>query len=582
MPCALGPPPIPPTLKHTWMDVDSKDETQATEELSKVERTKAASAHLRGTIAAELEEATPTFTEEAGTLLKFHGVYQQDDRDRRKEARAKGLDKHHQMMIRTRIPGGVVSPEGYLAHDRIAGEWGNGTLRVTTRQDFQLHGVLKGDLHAGVHAINEALMTTLGGCGDQNRNIMFCPAPAQDRLRGEVRALLAQLVPALTPSTRAYHEIWIDGEVVHDGKPPADETEDLYGESYLPRKFKTALALDGDNCVDVYANDLGLVAIADREGGLAGFNVLVGGGLGRTANKPETFPAIAQPLGFVTPDRAIAVSRAVVAVQRDHGDRANRRHARLKYLVHDRGLDWFRAQVEAEAGFQLQRPRPMRRLQMHDHLGWNQGWYGLYVENGRIEGSLRDALREAVERFRPAVYLTGQQNVLLAGIEDRRGLEAIFRKHGVPLTEEISPTLRNSMACPALPTCGLAVAESERALPGLIRQIEALVRGLGLEDEQISYRMTGCPNGCARPYLGDVGFVGTTLGKYDVYLGGDFTGTRLNRLFARNVRLAEIPALLEGPLSAFGAERQAGEGFGDWCERVGVDSLRERFEEAAG
>jgi sulfite reductase (ferredoxin) len=555
-------------------------------EPSKVERVKAASAHLRGTIAAELKEATPTFTEDAGTVLKFHGIYQQDDRDRRKEARARGRDKHYQMMIRTRIPGGVVSPDGYLAHDRIAGEWGNGTLRVTTRQDFQLHGVLKGDLHASIQAINQALMTTLGGCGDQNRNIMLCPAPAGDRLRQEVLDFLGRLVPALTPSTRAYHEIWIDGEVAHDGRPPRDEVEDLYGESYLPRKFKTAIALDGDNCIDVYANDLGLVAIGDTDGGLAGFNVLVGGGLGRTANKPETFPAVAHPLGFVPPEQAVAVARAVVIVQRDHGDRENRRHARLKYLLHDRGLDWFREQVEAVAGLRLEKPRPLRDFEMHDHLGWHPGWYGLFLENGRIEDrpalKLRTALREIVERFRPTVYLTAQQNLLLAGVEDRPALEAAFRKHGVPLTEEISPTLRNSMACPALPTCGLAVAESERVLPNLIRRIEAMIEDLDLRDEQISYRMTGCPNGCARPYLGDVGFVGTTLGKYDVFLGGDFTGTRLNRLFARNVPLDEIPALLEGPLRAFRAERMASEGFGDWCERIGVDQIRERYEEAAG
>src|SRR6266536_6497779 len=444
-------------------------------ELSKVERVKAASAHLRGTIAAELKEATPTFTEDAGTVLKFHGIYQQDDRDRRKEARARGLDKHYQLMIRTRIPGGVVSPDGYLAHDRIAGEWGNGTLRATTRQDFQLHGVLKGDLHASIQAINEALMTTLGGCGDQNRNIMFCPAPAADRLRQEVLEFLGRLVPPLTPTTGAYHEIWIDGEVAHDGRPPAGETEDLYGESYLPRKFKTAIALDGDNCVDVYANDLGLVAIGDTQGGLDGFNVLVGGGLGRTANKPETFPAVAHPLGFVRPQQALPVARAVVIVQRDHGDRENRRHARLKYLLHDRGLDWFREQVETVAGLRLEKPRPMRDFEMHDHLGWNPGWYGLFIENGRIEDrpalKLRSALREIVERFRPTVYLTAQQNLLLAGVEDRSALEAVLREHGVPLTEEISPTLRNSMACPALPTCGLAVAESERVLPNLIRRI---------------------------------------------------------------------------------------------------------------
>src|SRR5919108_3445714 len=297
------------------------------EGLSKVEKIKASSNHLRGTIAEELAQDTPAFGEESTQLLKFHGVYQQDDRDRRKEARARGLDKHHQMMIRTRIPGGLVSPEGYLAHDEIAGNWANGTLRVTTRQDFQLHGVLKGDLRASIKAINEALMTTLGGCGDQERNIMCCPAPASDRFHEEVSALLSEMVPALTPSTGAYHEIWIDGNLESSGQPEG-EVEDLYGEQYLPRKFKTAIALEGDNCVDVYSNDMGLVARRGPDGGLAGIDFLVGGGLGRTANKPETFPAVAVPLAFVEPDQAVATCRAVVSVQRDFGDRANRRHAR--------------------------------------------------------------------------------------------------------------------------------------------------------------------------------------------------------------------------------------------------------------
>src|ERR1700730_8794224 len=287
------------------------------EVLPRTERVKASSNHLRGTIAEELGTDASTFTEDATQVLKFHGVYQQDDRDRRKDARARGLDKHYQMMIRTRIPGGLVSPEGYLAHDQISGDWADGTLRVTTRQDFQLHGVLKGDLRASIRAINDALMTTLGGCGDQERNIMCCPAPVSDRFHAEVSAFLSELVPALTPTTRAYHEIWIDGVLESSGLPEG-EVEDLYGEQYLPRKFKTAIALEEDNCVDASSNDWGLVARRGADGGLAGVDVLVGGGLGRTANKPETFPAVAQPLAFVLPGQAVTVAQAVVSVQRDY------------------------------------------------------------------------------------------------------------------------------------------------------------------------------------------------------------------------------------------------------------------------
>ena len=560
--------------------------------LSKNERIKAASNHLRGTIAEELGQETPAFTEDAVQVLKFHGVYQQDDRDRRREARARGLDKHYQMMVRTRIPGGVVSPDGYLAHDEIAERWANGTLRVTTRQDFQLHGVLKGDLRAAIRSINDALMTTLGGCGDQERNVMCCPAPAGDRFHDQVSAFLAELVPALTPRTAAYHEIWIDGALESSGKPEG-EIEDLYGERYLPRKFKTAIALEGDNCVDVYSNDLGLVARRGPEGGLAGIDVLVGGSLGRTANKPETFPAVALPLAFVEPAQAVETCRAVVGVQRDFGDRVNRRHARLKYLIHDRGLDWFRDRVQERLSFQLGRPRPLSWEPVDDHLGWHeQGdgrlYYGLYVENGRIKDEdgmrLRSALRELVERLRPVLRLTAQQNLIVTGIapSERALVERVLQEHGVPLSSELSNTLRHSMACPAYPTCGLAVAEAERVLPSLIRRLEALVAELGLADERISFRMTGCPNGCARPYLGDVGFVGTTVGKYDVFLGGDFEGTRLNRLYAHNVPLDEIPELLRHPLAAFGREREPGEGFGDWTDRVGVAELRERFSEAVG
>ncbi|TMC71234.1 MAG: NADPH-dependent assimilatory sulfite reductase hemoprotein subunit [Chloroflexi bacterium] len=551
--------------------------------MSKNETIKATSNHLRGLIKEELLEDTPAFGDASEQLLKFHGIYQQDDRDRRKEARAKGLDKHHQLMIRTRIPGGVVSPDAYIAHDDISRRWANGTLRVTTRQDFQLHGVLKGDIKKSIRAINDALLTTLGGCGDVERNIMCCPEPIADRFHADVHRSIAAMVTELTPKTGAYHEIWLDGEVVETSEP---EVEPLYREQYLPRKFKTTVALEGDNCVDVYAHDLAIVAMRTADGAVRGFNVLVGGGLGRTHNKPETFVAVAQPLCFVQPDQVVGVAREVVAVQRDFGDRANRRHARLKYTIADHGLDWFRDEVQKRVAFQLQPPEPLAWKPVDDHLGWHeQGdgrlYVGIYIENGRIadvEGvRSRTGLRRIVEELRPEVRLTAQQNVILAGIDpaDRPRVERLMAEHGIAAVEVIPQAVRNAMACPAIPTCGLAVAEAERALPGLIRRLATVLDELGLGAERISFRMSGCPNGCSRPYLGDVGFVGTTLGKYDVMLGGDFNGTRLNRLFAPNVPITEIPALLRPMFETFRAGRRPDEGFGNWVDRVGFDSLRE-------
>jgi sulfite reductase (ferredoxin) len=551
--------------------------------LSKNETVKATSNHLRGLIKEELLEDTPAFGDDSETLLKFHGIYQQDDRDRRKEARAKGLTKHHQLMIRTRIPGGVVSPDAYIAHDDISRKWANGTLRVTTRQDFQLHGVLKGDIKKSIAAINESLLTTLGGCGDVERNIMCCPEPVADDFHKEVDRSIGAMVTELTPKTRAYHEIWLDGEVVETSEP---EVEPLYKEQYLPRKFKTTVALEGDNCVDVYAHDLAIVGMKAADGTLRGFNVLVGGGLGRTHNKPETFVAVAQPLAFVEPDQIVDVAREVVAVQRDYGDRTNRRHARLKYTIADRGLDWFRDEVQSRVTFKLQPPEPLTWKPVDDHLGWHeQGdgrlYVGIYIENGRIADvdgvRSRTGLRKIIDELRPEVRLTAQQNVILAGIDpaDRTRVEVLMAEHGIAGVETIPQAIRNAMACPAIPTCGLAVAEAERALPGLIRQIATLLDELGLADERISFRMSGCPNGCSRPYLGDVGFVGTTLGKYDVMLGGDFDGTRLNRVFAANVPIAEIPGLLRPLFETFRSDRHAGEGFGNWSDRVGFDALRE-------
>ena len=559
--------------------------TPSLDGFSKNERIKANSDHLRGTIREELAAQTPEFGDESEQLLKFHGIYQQDDRDRRKEARARGLDKHHQLMIRTRIPGGIVSADAYLAHDDISRRWGNATLRVTTRQDFQLHGVLKGDLKKSIRAINDALLTSLGGCGDVERNIMCCPEPRADRFHVEVHRSIAAMVAELTPRTGAYHEIWLDGEVAESSEP---EAEVLYGEQYLPRKFKTTVALEGDNCVDIYAHDLAIVAMRGADDAVRGFNVLVGGGLGRTHNKPETFVAIALPLAFVQPDEIVDLAREVVAVQRDYGDRTNRRHARLKYTIADRGLDWFRAEVQGRLAFKLQPPEPLSWQPVDDHLGWHeqgegQLYVGIYVENGRIadvgDVHLASGLRHIVEELRPQVRLTAQQNVILAGIKpaDRRRVEELMARHGISEVESIPRAIRHSMACPALPTCGLAVAEAERAMPGLVRQIAALLEDLELAEERISFRMSGCPNGCSRPYLGDVGFVGTTLGKYDVMLGGDFDGTRLNRLYAANVAFQEIPSLLRPLLAAFGSERRQHEGFGDWVDRRGFEALRERF-----
>jgi sulfite reductase (ferredoxin) len=555
--------------------------TTELERMSGAEQVKARSNRLRGSLGEELLEDTAVFSDDAEVILKFHGVYQQDDRDLRKEARKLGLDKHHMMMIRTRIPGGIVSPDAYLAHDDIAGAWGNGTLRITTRQDLQLHGVLKGDLKRAIRAINESLLTTLGGCGDQERNVMSCPAPWSDRLHSEINRTLAALVTGLTPTTRAYCEIWLDSELAASNQPDPPDT--LYGERYLPRKFKTAIAIEGDNCVDIYANDLGLVAHADDDGELTGFDLLAGGGLGRTANKPNTWPAVARPLAYVRPEHVVEAARAVVAVQRDYGDRTDRRHARLKYLIADRGIDWFRAEVASRLTFALEPSRPLHWRTADDHLGWHEQedgthCYGLFAENGRIHDGLRSALREVVETLRPELRLTPQQNILITNLTDtgRSVFTTILDRWGVERSESLPSAIRHSMACPAYPTCGLAVAESERVMPSLIREIALVQRDAGVEDQRISYRMTGCPNGCTRPYLGDVGFVGTTLGKYDMFLGGDVEGTRLNELYMRNVKLEEIPHLLRGPLFEYARTQLPGEGFGDWCRRQGVAQLAER------
>jgi sulfite reductase (ferredoxin) len=561
----------------------SEDLTQESVEPGKrtgVEILKEQSNHLRGTVKATLESDAPHFSEDEYNLLKFHGVYQQDDRDARARARKEGRGKEWIMMIRAKIPGGALTADQYLRFDDLASRYADGTLRVTTRQCFQLHHVGKGNLKRTIREINEALITTLGACGDVERNLMACPAPDQTGALAEVQRYAQLLSDHTLPQTRAYHEIWLDHEKVVS---TAEEIEPLYGETYLPRKFKSGLAIEGDNCIDVYSQDIGMVAHLDGDR-LAGFTVLVGGGMGMTHTDKATHPRVGDPICFVEPDDLLETFLTILRIQRDHGNRSNRRQARLKYLLDNWGTDRFRAEMERRLGRSLAPPRPLRWDGTADHLGWHRQddgrWFlGVWIENGRIQdaNSLRSkmAFREVVERFHPNVRLTAQQSILFTDVPARQRpkIEAVLRSHGVQLAEELPNALRFSMACPAIPTCGLALAESERALPSVIRRIDAVLGDLGLDGERLSVRMTGCPNGCARPFLGDIGFVGRTPGKYQIYVGGDFEGTHLNHLLADLVHVDDLAERLRPLFALFRDEREAGEGFGDFCHRVGTERL---------
>ncbi|HEX6069796.1 MAG TPA: NADPH-dependent assimilatory sulfite reductase hemoprotein subunit, partial [Longimicrobiaceae bacterium] len=480
-------------------------------------------------------------------------------------------------MIRSKLPGGVVSAAQYLVHDHIAGQFANGTLRITTRQGFQFHGILKGDLRSSIRDLNNALVTTFGACGDVVRNVVSCPAPIAGGLREEVIELARLLRDETLPRSRSYHEIWIEGTSVTREEA---EPDSLYGDRYLPRKFKIGFAFPDDNCTDVHSNDLGLLVIAEGNR-IRGFNVLVGGGLGQTHNKPDTFPRLADTLAFIRPEELVEVSKAIIAVQRDHGNRVNRKRARLKYVLEERGVAWFREQVESYLGRRLDDPLPVEVTGIEDHLGWHeQGdgrlFRGVWVENGRIidrEGlQLRTAIRDIVSRFGVDVHLTTQQNLLLVNIDptDREAIDDILRRHGVLSPEELSEARRWAMACPAIPTCPLAVAESERVLPAVIDELEVALARIGLADEQLTIRMTGCPNGCARPYTADLAFVGRSLNKYQVYVGGNMEGTRLGIQIADLVPLDQLVTSVRPLFERFRDEREPGERFGDFWNRVGV------------
>jgi len=542
--------------------------------LTRNEGLKANNTTLAGTIAQTLADANAThFTDDDYEFLKFHGIYQQDDRDKRKVA------KHYMLMVRTKFPGGVLSGSQYLACDDLATRYANNTLRITTRQDFQFHGILKSNVRQSMKALNEALISTIAACGDVERNVMAPPTPATSPLVDEVLAQARNLSNVLAPKTRAYHSIWIEGkELDLKADENANLVDPLYGKTYLPRKFKTAFAIPPVNDIDIFTNDLGFIVIAEN-GKLAGYNLLAGGGMGMSHGNAQTFPRIADVIGFLELQHLEAVAKAVLTVHRDFGDRTNRKHARLKYVLEERGVDWFREEVEKRAGFKLAPPREYQFTTQNDLLGWHKqtnGNYflGLFVENGRIRDAgdyrLKTGLRQVVERFQPEVRLTASQNLLLVDVKPEQSaeIESILKDHGVSVNNPFSRTRLASMACPALPTCGLALAESERMMPEFVTRIEGLLTELGLEQQEIVVRMTGCPNGCARPYMAEIAFVGKAPNKYQIYLGGNEPSTRLNRLYKDSVKTDELINELRIVLRRYVSEKLAGERFGDFCARV--------------
>ncbi|GMW02853.1 MAG: putative sulfite reductase [ferredoxin] [Candidatus Hydrogenedentota bacterium] len=575
------------------------DESQEPK-LSAVEGMKAASRGLRGTLLDDLENPSPSFCEESTQLMKHHGSYQQDDRDTRTERKKAKLDKDYKMMLRTKFPGGRISAEQYLICDDLADRYGQGDLRVTSRQDFQFHGVVKRNLRPLIHELNKlAEITTLGGCGDVVRNTMAAAVSDIDLRYKDCGADLIEISEEISryfmPTTGAYFDLWLDDEKVtvnsdgtvtfKDRGPAEAEPDPIYGKTYLPRKFKIGLATDFDNSVDVYTQDVGIIAVTEH-GRIVGYEILAGGGLGYTHRKAGTYPRLGTHLAFVSREELLPVLEAIVKVQRDFGGRADRKHARLKYLMDDIGLDAFRAKVFEYAGRTFDAPRNVVPDSQPDYLGWHKqiqsglNYVGVWIENGRIRDfengfRFRTGLRAIVEKFRPQVRLTPHHNAILSGIrdDDVAEVQRLLDEYGIPTDKGITAIRRMEMACPALPLCGLAMSEAERALPGVIAAVEEAGHG----DADVMIRMSGCPNNCSRPRTAEIGIVGFGANQYVLYTGGDFNGTRLNEVFNEKVKAEELPGLLNALLAAWKSERGEGERFGDWSHRVGVEELQSKL-----
>ncbi|MCX6967791.1 MAG: NADPH-dependent assimilatory sulfite reductase hemoprotein subunit [Verrucomicrobia bacterium] len=525
---------------------------------------------LDGTIAQSLADTeAERFTDDDNQFLKFHGVYQEDDRDLRKTG------KKYIMMIRVRAPGGVITPKQYLELDRLSDCYANQTIRITSRQTVQFHGVLKSNLAATIKGINESLLTTLATCGDVVRNITTPSSPTEGAIGAELLAQAHKLSAALSPTTPSYHSIWIDGQQIDLNEGFADP---LYGKTYLPRKFKIAFAIPPGNDTDVLTNDVGLIAIIE-EGKLVGYNLALGGGMGRSHSNEATFARLGDVLGFITPDQLDQAVRAAVTIHRDFGDRTNRKHARLKYVVAERGVDWVRAELETRAGIRIQAARPFAFTRQGDPFGWQtqpdgKRFLGLFIETGRLQDTethrTKTALRTIVEKFQPEVRFTAGNNMILANIApgDVDAITAILNENGVVFPEKISAVRRASTACVALPTCALALAESERAFPGVLTRIESALNAVGLSEQPIIVRITGCPNGCSRPYVAEIGLVGKAPGKYQLYLGGNPAATRLARLWKEVVKDEELLGELQPLFARYAQERLGDEPFGDWAVRA--------------
>lgn len=553
---------------------------------SSAEAAKLAGNYLRGTLTEELANAETLFSKPATGVLKFHGIYQQDDRDLRKLG-----EKQFSAMVRIGVPGGVLTAEQYLTLDRLA-DVGDGTLRITTRQDIQYHYVPKSRIRELIRGVNESYLTTLAACGDVVRNVISCPAPFESAQRKELYPIVKFISKSLKPKTTAYYEIWIDGERAASAEA-SEEVEPLYGATYLPRKFKIGFTFPGDNTVDIYANDIGIVPHYE-EGELAAFTILAGGGMGQSAGVKASHPRLADPICSIgpSPEELLEIVTAIVTIHRDFGNRSNRRLARLKYVLDEWGAGKFKAELERRVGRALAPPRPLTWTRSNDYLGWHrQGtagdgasiWFlGVPVISGRIkdfdpERRIRTGLREVVQQYHPEVRLTCQQNLYLAGIrdEDRHAITRLLREHGIVQPQELPPVLRHAMSCPALPTCGQAITESERMMPSLVAEIQAELNEAGLRDQVVHLRTSGCPNGCARPYTAEIGIVGASVAMYTIYLGASPLGTRLGTVFATNVKREEIASRLRPVLEYYKDARRIGEDFGDFCHRLGMEALRE-------
>jgi sulfite reductase (ferredoxin) len=534
--------------------------------LSPAEGLKSSSQFLRGTIAEELLNDSESFSKPTTALLKFHGTYQQDDRDLRRTSPT----KVYSSMVRVGIPGGGLTSEQYLELDRLADEAGDGTLRITSRQGVQYHYVGKRNLKALIAAVNAAGLGTWAACGDVVRNVTGSPEPIEGR--PDLTPWIRLVAKELKPKSRAYIEIWVDGEKAATFEDA--ETEPLYGPSYLPRKFKVSFSHTGENTVDVYANDVGFVAHSE-DGKVRGFTVLAGGGMGQSNGVKDSFPRLADPVCFIQPDEVLQVAKAVVTIHRDFGNRSNRKLARLKYVIQERGIDWFRQELESRLGRKVVPPRPLVWTRGDDYLGWHRQapgvwFFGLRIVSGRIKGEQRASLRKVVEQFLPAIRFTVQQNMLFCGIAENRkaDFDASLRRNGIITGDQLPPVLRHSMSCPALPTCGQAITESERTLPSIAEQVQSLFNSVDLGELPVRLRTTGCPNGCARPYTAEIGVVGESVNLYTLYLGGSETGDRLAQSWRKLVPVAEIAATLEPLVTRFSAERGSNESFGDWFARV--------------